>query len=290
MSSSTALLPKDRKKDDHPIFLRVCHSPWLGINQKALVGLRGLTAAYLVVSFLMIIDYELRRNKHGWLTIFEFSNVQYLIQALYHIIAFTWTFMHLHYPHHASQTQTVSTRFQRFLSPPRQHATTKNRTWFSIFYSAANTFPYTSALIHWAILIPKNKTSIPADQIFNHGWFTSFFVINKWGISALIAFIEILFFSSIRCQETIGAHILGLSILSWIYVAWAFVGYIVTDQYPYFFFDHKQVGWEYAVGSWAGFAVITDVFFFFVYGLTALRQQFTKKGDGKKTGYQQLPQ
>jgi hypothetical protein len=103
MASSTALLPKDRKKDDHvglplhhqsinsdssqPIFLRVCHSPWISIGQKALVGLRSLTASYLFVSFLAIINYDLERNKTGLFTIFKFSNIAYFIQLLYNAIA-----------------------------------------------------------------------------------------------------------------------------------------------------------------------------------------------------------
>jgi hypothetical protein len=103
MTSSTALLPKDRKKDDHvghplhhqsintdncqPIFLRVCHSPWISIGQKALVGLRSLAASYLFVSFLAIIKYELERNKTGLVTIFKFSNIAYFIQLLYNAIA-----------------------------------------------------------------------------------------------------------------------------------------------------------------------------------------------------------
>ncbi|CZR67593.1 uncharacterized protein PAC_17492 [Phialocephala subalpina] len=306
MSSSTALLPKDNKKGDHPIFLRVCHSPWLGVGQKALVGLRGLVAAYLVASFIMIIDYEIKHNHHGWLTVFEFSNLQYFIQVLYHVIAFTWTYMHLHYPHHGSQTQSAATRVQKFLSPPRQHTSTKNKTWFGIYYSATNSFPYTSLLIHWAILVPKNKTTIPADQIFNNGWFTTFFVLNKFGISALVGFIEVLFFSSIRipeathsdspihhpltCFQTIGAHTAGLTVLSFIYIGWTYIGYIVQDKFAYYFFDHKQVGWEYVISSWFGFAVLNNLFFWFIYGLTAIRQQLTKKGENKKSGYQQLPQ
>jgi hypothetical protein len=288
-TSTSALLPKDRKKDDHPIFLRVCHSPWTAIDQKGLVGLRGLAAAYMLVSFGIIIEYELRHLQHGWLTIFEFSNIQYFLQVLYHVIAFTWTFMHLHYPHHGSQTQTAATRFQRFLSPPRQHATTQNRTYFSIFYSAANTFPFTSSLIHWAVMIPTHKTSIPADQIFSNDWHTSFFVINKWGISALLAFIEVLFLSSIRCPEPVGYHIAGISTLSAIYIAWQYIGYIVADKYAYFFFDHDQVDGKYVVASWFLFTLGNIFFYYFIYGLTAVRQQMTKKSE-KRSGYQQLPQ
>jgi hypothetical protein len=195
MSSSTALLPKDRKKDDHvghqfhhqststdicqPIFLRVCHSPWISIGQKALVGLRSLTAACLFVSFLALIKYELERNHTGVVTIFKFSNIAYFIQLLYHAIAAvspptavrapaapanslqTYTVMHLYYPHHGSQPQTWKTRMQKFLSPPRQHTSTKNRTWFSIFYTAANTFPLVSAAIHWCVLVPTKHATIP---------------------------------------------------------------------------------------------------------------------------------
>ena len=84
-----------------PIFLRVCHSPWISIGQKALVGLRGVTAAYMLTSFIMILDYELRINKHGWLTAFEFSNVAYFLQTLYHGIAFVSLHfsLHQHIPH-----------------------------------------------------------------------------------------------------------------------------------------------------------------------------------------------
>jgi hypothetical protein len=60
----------------------------MSIGQKALVGLRGVTAAYLITSFFMIIDYEIERNKHGWLTAFEFSNIAYFLQVLYQCIAF----------------------------------------------------------------------------------------------------------------------------------------------------------------------------------------------------------
>lgn len=69
--------------------------------------------------------------------------------------------MHLHYPHHDRQTPSAATRFQKLLSPPREHPTTKNRTFFSIFYTAVVTWPHVVTLIYWAILTPKNKTAIP---------------------------------------------------------------------------------------------------------------------------------
>jgi hypothetical protein len=59
--------------------------------------------------------------------------------------------------------------------------------------------------------------------------------------------------------QPLGAHIVGLAILSWFYIGWTYVGYIVTDQYTYWFLDHKQVGWEYVVAYWAGFAVLNNL-------------------------------
>lgn len=89
--------------DNHqPIFLRVCHSPWVSIGQKSLVGLRLLTAVYLLISFLMIIYYEIKCNNHGWLTVFEFSNIVYFLQLLYEWIAFVSTYPPITLPHYAS--------------------------------------------------------------------------------------------------------------------------------------------------------------------------------------------
>ncbi|PMD29692.1 hypothetical protein L207DRAFT_574076 [Hyaloscypha variabilis F] len=290
MSSSTALLPKDRKKDDHPIFLRVCHSPWITIGQKALVGLRGLIAAYLFVAFLAVIKYELERNKSGLITIFKFSNITSFLQLLYHNIAATYTVMHLYYPHHGSQARNWKTRVQKFLSPPRQHSSTQNGTWFSIFYTASNTFPLVSAAIHWFITVPTKHATIPGDHTFGHGWFTTFFVLHKYAIIAVIAIFEVFFLSSIKRQEPIGAHLAGLSFLSVLYIGWTYIGYVVADKYVWWFLDHRQVGWEYVVSSWFAFVVLVKIGFFVLYGIHGLREWLTKKGENKNRGYQQLPQ
>jgi len=126
-----------------------------------LVALRGLIAAYLLASFISIIHYDLKYLHRGRLVLFEFSNIVYFLQLVYAVIAFTWTYMHLNYPHHASQNQSPSTRTQKFFSPPRQHPSTNNRTFFSIFYTAAVTFPLVVTFIYWAVLIPKHEAAIP---------------------------------------------------------------------------------------------------------------------------------
>jgi hypothetical protein len=65
--------------------------------------------------------------------------------------------MHLYYPHHASQLPSHTTRLQKLFSPPRQHPTTNNRAFFSIFYTAAVVLPHMVSLIHWLIVAPHNK-------------------------------------------------------------------------------------------------------------------------------------
>jgi hypothetical protein len=69
--------------------------------------------------------------------------------------------MHLYYPHHGSQAPSHATRLQKFWSPPTQRPSTKNRAFFSIFYTAAVTYPFVVVFIHWAVQFPKHETAIP---------------------------------------------------------------------------------------------------------------------------------
>jgi hypothetical protein len=83
MSSSTALLPKNSNKDDYPIFLRVCHSPWISISQSLLVAARGFIAMYMSIVFAILIYYDVKKAEHGWLIPFELPNITYLLQVMY---------------------------------------------------------------------------------------------------------------------------------------------------------------------------------------------------------------
>ncbi|KAG9232222.1 hypothetical protein BJ875DRAFT_515129 [Amylocarpus encephaloides] len=282
MSSSTALLsllPKDPKKLDHPIFLRICYSPWATIDQETLLALRLITSAYLTFSFVLHMSYEMNHNKHGWLTVYEFANISYFLQAMYSWIAFTWTFMHLHYPHHGSQTQNSSTRMQKFFSPPRQ-SKSSNKVWFSIFYYAVNSLPHVATGIYWFILVPKGQSTIPGDQTFGHGWLREFYVTSKFGVNSIVALMEI----------AVWAHIFGTTFLSLAYVGWAYVGYSATGKFGYYFFDHNKVGWDDATAAIMVFCAACNTAFVFVNGLTASREQLTKKCEQKSYDYISLPQ
>lgn len=59
--------------------------------------------------------------------------------------------------------------------------------------------------------------------------------------------------------QAVGPHVVGLAILSWIALGWQYIGYIVSDKFAYFFLDHKQVGWEWVVGSWILFAIANNI-------------------------------
>lgn len=86
MSSSTALLPKPTK-DEHPIFLRVCHSPWSFISQKVLLIFRSIIAAYMFITLGFALYYEVAKQKKGGLIPFEFHNIVWIIQMIYHTTA-----------------------------------------------------------------------------------------------------------------------------------------------------------------------------------------------------------
>src|SRR6266536_1302288 len=126
--------------------------------------------------------------------------------------------MHLHYPHLSHRTEPELTTFKKVLLSPCKKARVSNRTLFSIFYTAAVTFPDVATLIHWAILIPQGqnnnyryefigyrgrhhtKSVSLGDKIFGHGWFTEFFILNKNAINSAIAIIEVFVLSSHKCQ------------------------------------------------------------------------------------------
>ncbi|EPE36700.1 hypothetical protein GLAREA_08863 [Glarea lozoyensis ATCC 20868] len=289
MSSSTALLPKDRKKTDHPIFLRITHSPWVIIDQKTLVSLQFIVSVYLTGSLILIANYDVEQNQIGWSTVFNFSNIAYFMQALYSWIAFSWTFMHLHYPHHDTQPRSFSTRLQAMFSPPRQNQTTHNRAWFSIFYYAVNSFPFLAAGVQWLVLIPNNQSVVPGNEIFGNGRFREFYFVSKYAVNSLIALMEITMFSSIKRADALWAHIFGITALSLLYTGWAYVGNAVTGRFEYYFLDPEVEGWDNASASIMAFAGAANFALFIAYVLTAIRERLSTTREERTGGYESLP-
>ncbi|ATZ55379.1 hypothetical protein BCIN_11g06360 [Botrytis cinerea B05.10] len=292
MSSSTALLPSvSHKKNDHPIFLRACHSPWLNVSQKSLVRFRGALAAYFLISSLVILHYELEISKNGWLVVYNLSNIVYGLQTLYAWVAFTWTFMHLYYPHsNDNNCSTISSSIRKCLSPSRKTSNTNEKYFFSVFHWGILAFPHVVTFIHWAVIVPRNEASIPSDKVFGDK-LTTFFVFSKYGFNSVLALIELFILSSIKRSDPVWNHVFALAVLSLVYVGWAAIGKHYVGKYTYFFLDHEKNGWEYYWASVAAFVVLVELFFVFVYSLTGVRESMTKKqNDDKNTGYQRLPQ
>ncbi|QSZ29021.1 hypothetical protein DSL72_003531 [Monilinia vaccinii-corymbosi] len=292
MSSSTALLPSgSNRKNDHPIFLRACHSPWLSITQKLLVFLRAVLAAYLVISFLVILDYELEVKKIGWFAAFKLSNIVFGLQALYACVTFTWTFMHLYYPHNNDNSySSVSGGVRKLLSPSRRNTNSNEKYSFSVFHWASLTFPHLVTFIHWVVLVPRNEISIPSGAIFDDKLAT-FYIFNKFGFNSVLAFIELFILSSIKRSDTIWSHAFAIAFLILLYVGWAAIGNALFCKYSYFFLDHEKIGWEYYWASVVGMVFLAEIFYVFVHAITGVRESMTKRqSEDRSTGYQRLPQ
>ncbi|KAJ8058195.1 hypothetical protein OCU04_012394 [Sclerotinia nivalis] len=292
MSSSTALLPGgSNKKNDHPIFLRACHSPWINISQKCLVYLRGALAAYFLISSFVILHYELEILKNGWLVVYNLSNIVYGFQTLYAWVAFIWTFMHLYYPHNNdNNSSSLSGCIRKFLSPSRKNTNTNAKYLFSVFHWVILAFPHVVTFIHWAVVVPRNETEIPGDTIFDDK-LTTYFIFSKYCLNSVAALIELFILSSIKRSDPVWNHVTAIAVLLLAYVGWAAVGKSFLGKYTYFFLDHEKLGWEYYWASVAAFVVLGELFFVFVYSLTGVRESMTKKqSDDRSTGYQRLPQ
>lgn len=87
MPETTPLLPRsNRPPHEHPIFLRVCHSPWYFIGQRSLLLLRSLTAIYLTAILGIALDFEINTKKIGDLFAFNASHISFVVQVVYYWI------------------------------------------------------------------------------------------------------------------------------------------------------------------------------------------------------------
>ncbi|KAG9240697.1 hypothetical protein BJ878DRAFT_524779 [Calycina marina] len=311
MSPNTPLLPggAKKKRDGHShIFSRVCHSAWPYMGQKTLLYFRGAVVAYLLAAFFIVLGSEMHylpnyQNDNGpignpdeppasdpvesvgnsrWLIPFEFPNISLLIQIIYGVIAVTWTYSHAYFPDYRyDDSDSLKSKLRRFISPPKRSDKTKNHLWFSIFYTAATSYPLVASFLYWAILGPHDKTAVPEEDFWKFGSYSTFYIVHKYIVSAVLALTEVFWFSSLCRQSPIITHITGLGLMSIVYIGWAYLGYYLTGRLAYYYLDYKNLGWEYAATSSLLFIAIGIAAFAVVYFITAVREVLSKKAADK---------
>jgi len=99
------------------------------------------------------------------------------------------------------------------MSPPSESY--RKRIYFSLFFSVVHVYAFLNALVFWTVLVPQGHGHLPGDDntkkpsemfrtsnsfedFFSDGWFEQFCVLNLWGVTAIIAFVEIIFLNSIK--------------------------------------------------------------------------------------------
>ncbi|KAK0715068.1 hypothetical protein B0H67DRAFT_233442 [Lasiosphaeris hirsuta] len=302
-TESSPLLPiGSAHVQDHPIFLRVCHSPWSGISQTGLVYLRATILAYLTALGIMLLrykaEYQINIFDEGeeaggeftyWQIIFQFSTLAFFFLWLYHLVAFSWSFTHLFYPDVDDNDTRWESRVLRRMSPPVQTIHSRKRFYFSLFYTVVHVVVFMNVIIYWTVLVPNGYGRFPEgeaeedssmDEFFGSGWFQPFCHINLWVVTALIAFIEILGLNSIRRQVPVASHVFSIMFILAGYLGWAAFGKILTGEYPYFWMDPEKMEYtEIVVGYSASFVILGAIVFAFIYGLIGMRENATRRDE-----------
>ncbi|KAK0721656.1 hypothetical protein B0T26DRAFT_643757 [Lasiosphaeria miniovina] len=278
---------------DHPIFLRVCHSPWPWLNQSTLVYLRSAILSYLTVVGWMLIDYKIykREDAHtAWRILFQFSTLAYVLLWFYHLVAFSWSFTHLYYPDIQDGDQRWESRILRKMSPPIQTLHSRKRLYFSLFYTFVHVVVFMNAIIYWTVLVPAEHGHFPkkdeaadesVEDFFGDGWFKPFCIINLWGVIALLGFVEILILNSVKRPVPVPTHIFTIMFFLSGYLGWAAFGKILTDHYPYFWMDPEAMEKTEIVAAYSSAFVGlgATVVFAFIYGLIGIRENLTKRDE-----------
>lgn len=94
------------------------------------------------------------------------------------------------------------------MSPPVQRPGDHKSFWFSLFYTTAQVFALINALVYWAVLVPQGygyslgptKSPFGALKLFDESWFRSFWILNLWGVTVLIVFVEVMLLNNVKRQ------------------------------------------------------------------------------------------
>ncbi|KAJ3948620.1 uncharacterized protein N0V96_002879 [Colletotrichum fioriniae] len=155
---------------DHPAFLRACHSPWRSFSQNHLCWVRGGIVAYLTAVGATVLDYKLRKEESpysDWRVVFDFSVVTFSLLLAYHAVVLGWTYTHLYHPH----IEETSTGWEywalRTLSLPYGIASLRKQFYFTLFYTITTVFTFMNSVIYWFVTLEhddKNTGEPPKPQ------------------------------------------------------------------------------------------------------------------------------
>ncbi|KAH7127467.1 hypothetical protein EDB81DRAFT_662623 [Dactylonectria macrodidyma] len=301
-------LPGPNNLQDHPAFLRACHSPWRFIPQNILVIIRGVLLAIIVAIGVMIAHYKVHEESEftSWRHLFDFSILSFVTVFLYHLITFSWTFTHLYYPHREDCVGGFESWIVAAMSLPGNMASLRKQFYFTMFYTAAVVGAFMNSTIYWFITRQRDtgdaaehenfdwvvvaedeelywpKVSgplpdAPFSDLFGEGWFNVFVIVALYAITSGLMVIEVFWLNSIKRPNAIGTHVLGLLFLAGLYLGWAAIGHLLTGWFPFFWLDEAQVGSQEAVAAYCiGFVLLAPMMYILMQGFVAVREGFTR--------------
>ncbi|MCJ1444026.1 MAG: hypothetical protein MMC23_004526 [Stictis urceolatum] len=245
---SSPLLPRIEDQTlsvphEHPIFLRVAHSPWTFVGQKTLLTSRLISMVYTTVVWAATLHRDIKSDgDNAKLFPFKADNISLTLQAIYFWVTTIWTLQHLRSPRNRPQREggnfitRAPGRALSFFSIPRTTEWTPGKKFaFSMFYTSAATFPFVTSFLHYAVLGDRHRGHWKGD--IQHDWLD----FSLHGVNSVLAAFEVLLMSSVRQIKPFVGHALAMAVTPGLYFLWAGVGHLLTGDYPYDQVDPSNV-------------------------------------------------
>ncbi|TEA12385.1 hypothetical protein C8034_v006168 [Colletotrichum sidae] len=272
---------------DHPAFVRACHSSWHHLSQNAVCWIRGGVVAYLTAVGAMVLDYKLREESpySNWRVIYDFSVVTYSMLMAYHLTVLGWTYTHLYHPRIDETRRGWEYWLLRLASLPSNSdmKSLRKQFYFTLFYTVTTVFTFMNTVIYLFVTLPHDDETSgepaqpqpsggssvssmyesalgmemtrlddvhkhePFTEIFGEGWFKAFVIINLFVASTAVTLVEIFWLNSIKRPVAVGAHTLGVTFCAGLYLGWAAIGKIETGADAFYWLDEKLIGSREAV-------------------------------------------
>lgn len=187
----------------------------------------------------------------------------------------------------------------------------------SLFYTAAVTLPFATSVVFWLVLYRSNTSlgpravagPLPVDQAveaysFSGKLLREFLDINLNAVNSIIALVEIMLLGSVRkqkvssqsnCerprrkltyQQPFGTHIVGLLVITIVYLVWASVfGHLITGKFVYKFLDPLYNGWTAIFLVVVGMLSLVAIMFLVQQGLHSWRERLSWKAECDRRGH-----